>query len=127
GRHVDGFELAIEIADERDAAARRQHGREERRALLERPQLVERTRLVSGELADVAIRARHLEEPAVRARATAARDALDLARPHLDAALAQRDDDALRRHVVARGLPIVTTLGARARLHPLAHLVRDDV
>ena len=37
GADVDRLELAIEIADEHDAAGGRQHRRQERRALLDRP------------------------------------------------------------------------------------------
>ena len=50
GLDVDGFELAVEIADERDTAARRDDGRQERRALLERPELCHRPRVVRREL-----------------------------------------------------------------------------
>ena len=128
GRDVDGLELAVEIADERDAAARREHGRQERRALLERPQLLHRARVVRRELADVAVGARHLEEAPVGARAAAARDELDLlargSRCSFDySGMISRDVGAW---CVDR-LPVVAAFGARAALHPLADLARDDV
>src|SRR6185503_20721480 len=107
--------------------ARRDDGRQERRALLKRPELLHRPRVVSRELADVAVGARHLEEAPVGARAPAAGDLLDLLAADLDAALAQRNDQALRRRVMRHRLPVVAAFGRRTSLHPVADFRRDDV
>ena len=79
GSHVEGAEVAIEIADERDAAGGRQHRRQERRALLVAPDLVHRPHVVGRELADLAVGARHLEEAAIGLRPARAFLELDLA------------------------------------------------
>src|SRR5690606_3219877 len=126
--HVDRFELAVEVADEHEAAGRRQRGGQERRALLERPRLLHRVDVEGAEPADVAVAARHLVEAPVRAAgAAAARTLLDGLRADRDAALRERDDHLPRRTVEAHRLPIVAALGARAAVDPLSDLVLDDV
>ncbi len=126
--HVDGLEAAVEIAGEGDAAGRRQHGRQERRALLERPGLLERVDVERGELADVAVRARHrIEAPIGAAAAAAARDLLDGLRAQRGAALAERNDQLPRRRVEAHRVPVLAAGRARARVDPLADLVLEDV
>ena len=125
--HVEGAEVAIEIADKRQAAGGRQHRGEERRALLVAPQLLHRADVVGGQLADVALRPGHLEEPAIRGDAAAALAELDLPAHDLHARLAQRNDQRVGRLVVAHRLPVVPAFGARARLNPLLDLLLDDV
>src|SRR5688572_854985 len=126
--HVDRLERAIEIADERDAAGRRDHGRQERRPLLDRPELLHAVDVVRGELADVAVGPGHLVEAAIGAAgAAAAFFLLDPLRADRQAALAERDDQRVARAMVAHGLPVVAALGARAAVDPLADFGVDDV
>src|SRR6185369_5449193 len=95
--HVDGFELAIEIADERHAARRGEHLGEERRALLERPRLFQAVHVECRQLADVAVGAWHLVEAPIGAAAAAAAGLLlDLLRANRDAALTEWDDQLIR-------------------------------
>src|SRR6266850_5872719 len=126
--HVERAEHAIEIADEREAAGRRDRRRHERRALRVRPVLFQCADVEGAELADVAVAARHLIKPPSRAAATAAAFLLlDLLRVHLEAALAERDDQLVVRLVIRGRRPVVATLGARATLHPDAELLLEDV
>src|SRR5437867_2718148 len=91
GLDVEGAEPAIEIAREDDPARGRNGGCHERRALLVRPHLLHRPDVERGQLADVTVRARQLEEAAARAAAVpAAFPLLDPLRADLDAALAER-------------------------------------
>ncbi len=85
-------------------------------------------RVVGRELADVAVRARHLVEAPVRARAAAAFDLLDVRRAHLDAALRERDDQpaasaGCSSSPASCGRPRCS--GTRAIHSPFLH--RDDV
>src|SRR5262245_27254489 len=127
GLHVERAERAIEIADEADAARRRHDRRQERRALLARPDLLHRLRVVGGELPDVAVAARHFEEAPVGAGAAGAVLELDLPSPHLHARLAERNDQEVGRRVITHRLPVVAALGARTRLHPALGVLLDDV
>src|SRR5262245_7608297 len=54
-------------------------------------------------------------------------DGLDLLAANLDAALAERNDQPLRRRVVRDRLPVVAALRTRAALHPIADFARHDV
>src|SRR6185503_18485301 len=126
--HVDGFELAIEIADERDAAGRRQHPGQERRALLDRPFLFQRVDVESREPADVAVAARHfIEAPIGAARAAAARRLRDRLRANRDAALRERNDQPPRRPIEAHRLPVLAAFGARTALDPFADFLIENV
>ena len=118
--HVNRLELAIEVADKRHAPGRREHGGQERCALLQRPRFLHAVHVEGCELADVAIGAWHLiEAPVGAAAAATARDLLDLLRANRDAALAERNDQLVGGLVVAHRLPVVSTLGARAPVDPL--------
>src|SRR4029077_16658535 len=81
-----------------------------------------------GELADVAFRTRHLVEATAGAAAAAAAFLLfDLLRAHLEATLAERDNQLVRRLGIAGRRPVVTTLSTRAALDPHAELLFQDV
>ena len=69
GLDVNRAEHAVEVADERDAAGGREHGGQERRALLapSTASFMVRTS-ICGELADVAVRAGHFEKRRSRRR-----------------------------------------------------------
>src|SRR5262245_7935394 len=69
GPDVERAEHPIDVADKTDAAGRRQDRRQKRRALLAAPHFPQRLDVVRRELAEIAVAARHLEEPAVGARA----------------------------------------------------------
>ena len=127
GLHVERAEAAIEIADERDPAGGRQHRGEERRALLDAPHLLHRRDIVGRQLADVAVRARHLEEAPIRV-VPPAPSFSSILRPDISMHdwLSGMISDVGRR-VVAHRLPVVAALGARARLDPLLDLLLDDV
>ncbi len=126
--HVDRLEAAVEIAHERHAAAGRQHAREERGALLQRPGLLESVDVECRELADVAVRARHLVVLAVgAAAAAAARLLLDRLRAQRHAALAERNEHLARRAVKAHRVPVLAASRARARVDPLTHFGVEDV
>src|SRR5690606_9860273 len=100
GPDVDRAKRAIQIADEGDASCRRQHRREERRPLLERPGLPHGVDVEGGQLADVAVRARHLVEAPIRAAGTPAAGGLrNRLRADREAALADRNDQLIRRPV----------------------------
>src|SRR5688572_22361552 len=58
--HIDGSEHLVAIADERDAARSCDNTREERSALLDLPDFLQRSHVVSGKLADVAVASRTL-------------------------------------------------------------------
>src|SRR5207247_902289 len=126
--HVKCAEHAIEIADEREAAGRRDRRRHERRALRVRPVLFQCADVEGAELADVAVAARHLVEPPSGAAAAAAAFLLlDFLRVHLETALAERDDQLVVRLVIRGRRPVVAALGARASLYPYAELLLEEI
>src|SRR2546425_3322444 len=63
---VERFHVSIRVADEHEAAGRRQRCRVEHRALLVRPELLHRPYVECAQLAEIAVASRHLEEPHVR-------------------------------------------------------------
>src|SRR5690242_12736418 len=114
GPHIKRAERAIEVADERYAARRRQHAGEKRRTLFLAPDLFHRVGVVGDEFSDVAVAARHLEESSRRACTAGAVDFLNIAALHLHARLAEWNDQQAGRLVVAHGLPVVSAFRARA-------------
>src|SRR5262249_17472981 len=74
-----------------------------------------------------AVGARRLEESPVARIAARSLLEVDLARAHLHARLAERQNDDARFGVVAHRLPVLAAGGARARLDPLADFHLDDV
>src|SRR5207253_729497 len=96
GLRVERAELAIEVADEREAARGREYGREKRRALLVAPDLFHRRGVVRRELADVALGPRHFKEAAIGVGAARAFTQLDLPE---NAGLADGEDVLLRADI----------------------------
>ena len=84
GLHVERAEAAIEVADEtRRRPPVDSTAGQERRALLVAPHLLHRRHVVGGELADVAVAARHLEEAAIGVRCRRRLRAVQPARPDI--------------------------------------------
>src|SRR6185437_11979126 len=74
--------------------------------LLILPHLVHRLHIVSRQLANVAVRARHRQELAISTAASAITAEVDFARGELHAGLAQRSDNQSGRLVIAHPLPV---------------------
>src|SRR5262245_19663940 len=130
--HLAGFgadreEIAVEIAGECDSTSGGEYGREKRRALLDRPVLLQSAYIVCRQLSDLAPGVRHFEKPAVAGSATRILLEFHLATRHDHATLAQRDDQLCGCGMVAHRLPVVATLGARTNLNPLPDLLLEDV
>src|SRR5688572_25485184 len=127
GAHVVGTEIAIEVAGKREPATRREHRRQERRALLDVPHLAHRVHVEGGQLADVSVGARHLEELAIASRATRPLGEFHFPPRDLHARLGERNDEESGAGMVARRVPVVPAFRAWTRLDPLPDLRVDDL
>ena len=72
GLHVVRAHVAIDVADEHEAAGRRKRRRQERRALLVLPHFLHRPHVVGGELAGLFLAVGRVLEQPIGARAAAA-------------------------------------------------------
>ena len=100
-------ERPIEVADKRDAAGGREDAGEIWRALLVAPFFLQRPHVVRGELSDLAVGTRRLEEPPVAGGSARSLLEVDLPGAHLHACLAQRQNDNACFGVVAHRLPVL--------------------
>src|SRR6266849_4284259 len=125
--HVDGAEVAVEVADERDASVRRKHGGQKRGPLLQAPDLFHGLDVEGGEFPHVAVGAWHFVKLAVARRPARSLRELDFASGHFHTALAERNDEPRGSGVIAHRLPVVATFGAGAGWSPFADFLLHDV
>src|SRR5580704_4797739 len=67
GLHIQNVDASIDVTDQHPSARGRKRGSKKRRALLVLPHLIHALHVVRGELADVAVAARHRLEDSVAA------------------------------------------------------------
>src|SRR4030095_3384281 len=121
-------EMPIEISGERDATGRGDDSGHERRPLFVGPHFFHGPDVEGSQLADIAVRARHLvETPARSAAASAPFFLLDALGVDFETALAERNDDLVGAGVMAGRGPIMTAFGARTALNPFAEALLENV
>src|SRR6185369_12123244 len=104
-----------------------EHRSEKRRALLDRPVLLQGADIVGRQLADIAVGARHFEKAAVPGAAARILFEFHFAARHAHATLAQRDDQLRRLRVITHRLPVVAALGAGTDVEPMSDLLLQYV
>ena len=125
---IEGSEHSVQVAGEGHASGRRDHARQEWRALFVFPNLAHGPHVVCRQLADVAVSTRHLKEPPQSAvAATATRYLFDRLPIHIQATLTQGNDQPVSRRVVGHRRPILAAFGRRARRDPFSDALLNDV